>query len=249
MTDDVRIETEQHVLTLTLARPGKKNALTEAMYSVLADALESAEDDPGVRAILVRGEGDSFTAGNDLAEFVTDDAVVTGSDRQVFRFLRALSTATKPVVAAVHGRAVGVGTTLLLHCDVVFVSQDARLSCPFVDLALVPEAAASLLLPARIGHVRAYEMFALGRTVDGPTAVAWGLANHVVPAGELGPAALTAVRDLATRSAAALATTKRLMRDNAAVAHRLDEEVRLFSERVVTAEAQAKFAAFTHRQR
>src|SRR5262249_26081031 len=147
-------------------RPDKKNALTNAMYGALTDALRAAETDSAVRAIVIRGEGDMFTAGNDVGEFA---AMATGAfkgERHVSRFVGAIARANLPLVAAVQGRAVGIGTTMLLHCDVVLLAEDAKLSTPFVGLALVPEAASSLLLPLRIGYVRAYEMFALGETMD-----------------------------------------------------------------------------------
>ena len=147
MTDHVTINSAEGVLTLTLARPDKMNALTNAMYATLADALTGAEADPAVRAIVMRGEGPMFTAGNDLAEFA---AVATGKaagESHVVRFLRALAGSTKPLVAAVNGRAVGVGTTMLLHCDFVVLAEDALLSTPFVNLALVPEAAFELAPP------------------------------------------------------------------------------------------------------
>src|SRR5208337_1649295 len=154
MTEHIKIEKEGGILTLTMARADKKNALTNMMYGALADALEHAEADPTIRAVLIQSEGDMFTSGNDLGEL------------HVLRFLQALTRASPPLIAAVQGRAVGVGTTMLLHCDLVFLADDALLSTPFVSLALVPEAGSSLLLPARIGHVRAFEMFALGDAVD-----------------------------------------------------------------------------------
>ena len=148
-----------------MARPDKKNALTNAMYGALADAIEAAETDPSVRVLLIRGEGDMFTAGNDVGEFA---AMATGAfqgERHVGRFLQALAKSSRPLVAAVQGRAVGIGTTMLLHCDLVVLAENALLSTPFVNLALVPEASSSLLMPLRIGYARAYEMFALGEAV------------------------------------------------------------------------------------
>src|SRR5208337_5282807 len=180
MTEHIKIEKEGGILTLTMARADKKNALTNMMYGALADALEHAEADPTIRAVLIQSEGDMFTSGNDLGEFAATAAGVQG-ERHVLRFLQALTRASLPLIAAVQGRAVGVGTTMLLHCDLVFLADDALLSTPFVSLALVPEAGSSLLLPARIGHVRAFEMFALGDAVDASSALAWGLANKVVP--------------------------------------------------------------------
>jgi enoyl-CoA hydratase/carnithine racemase len=177
MSDHVKVEIDAGVMTLTLARPEKKNALSNAMYGVLADSLEAAEKDPAVRVVILQADGDSFTAGNDLQDFAAQATGAFAGERHVLRFLKALANATRPLVAAVQGQAVGVGTTMLLHCDLVYVTPDARLTTPFVNLALVPEAASSWLLPARIGHARAYAMFALGEAIDGGTAVAWGIAN------------------------------------------------------------------------
>ena len=140
MTEHIKIEKSDGILSLTMARPDKKNALTNAMYGALADAIEGAETDPSVRVLLIRGEGDMFTAGNDVGEFA---AIATGAvqgERHVSRFLQALARSSRPLVAAVQGRAVGVGTTMLLHCDLVVLAENALLSTPFVSLALVPEA-------------------------------------------------------------------------------------------------------------
>jgi enoyl-CoA hydratase/carnithine racemase len=163
MADEVLNQRDGAVLILTINRPAKKNALTPAMYDALADGLAEAEGDPSVRAVLLQGAGDCFTAGNDVGDFAAVNKSDAPRDRQgVSRFLQALATGNKPYVAAVHGLAIGVGVTMLLHCDLVFVADDAKLSTPFVNLALVPEAASSWLLPQRIGYARAYAMFALG---------------------------------------------------------------------------------------
>src|SRR5947207_5260830 len=198
-------------MTLTLSRADKKNALSNAMYSVMSDGLERAERDPAVRVVLCQGDGDSFTSGNDIADF---SAQANGSNigkSQAFRFIRNLGKATRPLVAAVQGNAVGVGTTTLLHCDPVFLADTAKLMTPFVNLALVPEAASSWLLPARIGHVRAYAMFALGQPLDATAALACGLANAVVPAGELRARARQAAEALTKQPAGSLSHTKALM--------------------------------------
>ena len=250
MTLHVTTTIDAGILTLTLARPDKKNALTNGMYAVLADALEAAEADPAVRVVLFQAEGDCFTAGNDIGEFTAMAAAGDFREGQhVFRFLRALAGADLPLVAAVQGRAVGLGTTMLLHCDLVLLAEDARLSTPFIDLALVPEAASSLLLPARIGHVRAFAMFALGQVVDAGSALAWGLANAVVPAGALRAAARDAAERISRQPPRAVAVTKRLMRDAAALATRIEAENSHFTERLQSPEAQAAFAAFAARRR
>lgn len=248
MTDHVKVEIDAGVMTLTLARPDKKNALSNAMYGVLADALERAERDPAVRAVVFQADGDSFSAGNDLQDFAAQATGAFTGERHVMRFLKALAQATRPLVAAVHGKAVGVGTTMLLHCDLVFVSPDARLTTPFVNLALVPEAASSWLLPARIGHARAYAMFALGEAVDGTTAAAWGIANAVVPLDELRAKARAAADQLAQRPLGALTATKALMRDAEAIGALMDKEGELFAARLQTAEAREAFMAFAERR-
>jgi len=248
MTEHILIERSGGVLSLTLNRPEKKNALTAHMYQRLASAIDDAANDPDVRCILIQGNGDSFTAGNDLSDFA---AVNTGDRERIGPnpFIAALARATTPLVAAVQGRAVGVGTTMLLHCDLVFVAEDARLTTPFVNLALVPEAASSLLLPTRIGHVRAFAMFVLGDAVDAATAVGWGLANAVVPTAELHARARAAAAAVAAQPAAAVALTKQLMRDSAALSAQIDKENRHFAAQLQSPEARAAFAAFRDRQR
>jgi enoyl-CoA hydratase/carnithine racemase len=248
MSDQVKVEIDAGVMTLTLARPEKKNALSNAMYGVLADSLEAAEKDPAIRVVVFQGDGDSFTAGNDLQDFAAQATGAFSGERHVTRFLKALARATRPLVAAVHGQAVGVGTTMLLHCDLVFVSADARLTTPFVNLALVPEAASSWLLPARVGHARAYAMFALGEAVDGATAVAWGLANALVEQGDLRARARAAADQLAKRPLGALTVTKRLMRDAEKIANLMDTEGAEFAARLQTAEAREAFMAFAERR-
>ena len=248
MHDHILVEQAAGVLTLTLNRPEKKNALTAAMYAVLGGAIDRASTDPGVRCILIQGNGDSFTAGNDLSEFA---AINAGEAERISgnALIAALARAARPIVAAVQGRAVGVGTTMLLHCDLVFVTDDAKLSTPFVSLGLVPEAASSLLLPARIGHARAFAMLVLGEVVDGPTASAWGIANAVVPGGELRARARAAAEAVAAQPPAAVAITKRLMRDGEALAARIAEENRHFAAQLKSPEAREAFAAFREKRR
>lgn len=253
MTDHVLKTIEGGVMTLSFNRADKKNAITDAMYKVLADGLEQAETDPAIRAVLFRSEGDSFTSGNDLADFAAQNASgdtsrEAGLQRNVTRFLKALAAAEKPLVAAVCGVAVGVGTTMLLHCDLVYVADDARLMTPFVNLALVPEAASSWLLPERIGHARAYAMFALGEAVSGTEAAQIGLANKAMPAAEVNAAALAAARLVATKPMGSLKITKRLMRDAAKISALMDLEGQHFGARLQTAEAAEAFAAFAQRR-
>jgi enoyl-CoA hydratase/carnithine racemase len=250
-TDTVEVKThlEAGVLAITLARPAKKNALTDAMYALLADALDAAREDAQVRVVLLCGEGADFCAGNDIADFLA--AASSGQPlehSQVLRFLRQLTAFDKPIVAAVTGRAVGVGTTLLLHCDLVYVAEDARLSAPFVDLALVPEAASSLLLPERLGHVRAFALLALGESLSGREAERCGLANAALPASEVLAKARQAALTLAAKPWQALQATKRLMRDPARVLPVVDAESRVFAQRLASEEAQTLFRGFLARR-
>ncbi len=247
MSEHIIVERDGPVAELRLARPDKRNAITTAMYSALADGLAAAHADEGVRAVLISAEGAHFTAGNDLHDFIANPP--QGQDSPVFRFLHALGGADKPVVAAVQGQAVGIGTTMLLHCDIVVLADDARLKMPFVDLALVPEAASSLLVPRAIGHARAAEMLMLGDAIDAPTALAWGLANRVVPAGSERAEALKLAHRLAAKPPAALALTKRLLRDDApGVATRMDREGGHFADQLQSPELKGAIAAFFARK-
>jgi len=248
MTEHIRSENRDHVLTLTFARPDKKNALTNAMYGTLADAIVAAETDPKTRAIVLRGEGDMFTAGNDVGEFAMMATGQFRGERHVSRFIDALARSTKPMVAAVQGRAVGIGTTMLLHCDFVVLAENALLSTPFVGLALVPEAASSLLLPLRIGYARAYEMFALGETLDARAALATGVANRVVPLDRLHAEAAAVAAKLAKQPAGSLAATKRLMRNAETLLAQMGAESKIFAERLTTSEAREAFTAFAEKR-
>lgn len=248
MTEQVNTEIANGVMTLTLRRPEKKNALTGAMYDALSDALKRAEADTSIRVVLFQGDGDSFTAGNDLADFASQARGESAVDSPAHRFIQTISEAMKPLVAAVQGNAVGVGTTMLLHCDLVYLADNARLITPFVNLALVPEAASSWLLPLRIGHVRAYAMFALGEPMEAAAALACGLANAVVPQGELRKRAHDAAMTLTKRPAGALSLTKKLMREHQRIATQIAEESLLFKERLTTPEAREAFAAFAERR-
>ena len=249
MTDHIRVRIEDAVMRITFARPDKKNAITNAMYAVLGEALNKAENDPTVRAVLFDAEGDAFTAGNDLGDFA---AVAAGtmdrSEMKAHTFLTALARGQKPYIAAVNGLAVGVGATMLMHCDLVYVAEDAKITTPFVNLALVPEAASSWLIPARIGHARAYAMFALGEPLDGRTAAAIGFANAALPLAEVGAKALAAAKALAQKPIGALRATKQLMRDAQAISAVMAREGEVFGARLKTAEAAEAFKAFAERR-
>ncbi|HYE42016.1 MAG TPA: enoyl-CoA hydratase-related protein [Caulobacteraceae bacterium] len=248
MSDPILTTTTDGVLTIAFNRPEKKNAITGAMYATIADALEAAREDPAVRVVLFRSEGDSFSAGNDINDFVAIAMGGGAGGMDVFRVLRVLAHFDKPVVAAVKGAAVGIGTTLLLHCDLVFVAEDARLSTPFVNLALAPEAASTVLLPARIGHARAFSMFALGEVVSGADAAAWGLVNQALPSHQVEGAAARAAAELAKRAPRSLQLTKQLMRDGAALWAQMERENQAFSSQLVSPEAREAFTAFAERR-
>ncbi|OYU62670.1 MAG: enoyl-CoA hydratase [Bradyrhizobium sp. PARBB1] len=235
MTEHVKVEIAAGVMTLTLQRPEKKNALTGGMYDAMSNALKQAEADPSVRVILFQGDGDSFTAGNDLADFASQARGESAVDSPAHRFIDTISKAGKPIVAAVQGNAVGVGTTMLLHCDLVYLAE-------------MPEAASSWLLPLRIGHARAYAMFALGEPMDAQGAQASGLANAVVPQADLRKKAHDAAIALTKRPAGSLSMTKALMREQQRIAAQIAEEGVLFKQRLTTPEAREAFAAFAERR-
>jgi enoyl-CoA hydratase/carnithine racemase len=216
---DVLVEVDDRVVTVTLAREAKRNALTQDMYGTVADTLEAAEADAGVAAVIITGAGVAFTAGNDLADFASGAPL-----DQVNRFLAVISSIRVPVIAAVNGMAVGVGLTMLLHCDLVYVEPDAVLTMPFVALGLVPEAASSLLLPRIVGDRRAADLLLTGRRITGVEAAQWGLANEAVSP------ALGAARDAAQRLVSqpphAVRATKALLRsDEPTVAGAIAEEM------------------------
>jgi enoyl-CoA hydratase/carnithine racemase len=242
-TQDLTIHRQADIIHLEITRPAKRNALTVAMYAALADGLADANASDDIRTVILSGAGENFCAGNDLMDFVANPP--DGPDAAVFRFLHALATMRKILVAAVQGQAIGIGTTMLLHCDFVFLEPDAKLKMPFVDLALVPEAGSSLLVPNLIGYRRAAELLLLGDSVDAARAVALGLANSVVAAGEALPAARALAARLAQKPAGALLATKALMRSETRdVLGRMDEENRSFSERLQTPEVRAVVESF-----
>jgi enoyl-CoA hydratase/carnithine racemase len=249
VTEHVLVEKAEKILALTLNRPEKKNALTRAMYKTLATEIANADADPNIRCILLMAKGDMYTAGNDLADFAAiGNATAAPKPEDANPLLPALAHSRKPIVAAVNGRAVGIGVTMLLHCDMVFVAEDALLTTPFVNLALVPEAASSMLLPSRIGYVRAFEMFVLGEPVNAQQAVSWGIANRAVPPSDLHRIARAAAAAIAARAPAAVSITKSLMRDESAVLKRMGEEGGHFARQLKSAEFKEAFAAFAERR-
>ena len=242
-------ESRDGILRIEIDRPDKKNALTAAMYQAMADAIKAAEADHKVRVLLIHGKADLFTAGNDLQDFL--DNPPRDDNQPVFQFLYAISQAQKPVVAAVAGAAVGIGTTMLLHCDLVYAAPNARLQLPFVNLGLVPEAASSLLLPALIGYQRAAELLLLGESFSAQKAKEIGLVTEVVPEDQLFDTAMAQAKKLAGKPAASLRLTKRLMKQGqmAAVAQRIKLESDHFGERLASPEAKEAFAAFLEKRK
>ncbi len=241
----IKTELSDGILSIRFARADKKNAITQAMYGDLARAVVAGQDDPAVRVIVFGAEGDSFSAGNDIGDFAS--IAMSGkrpTDMAVFDFLKSLAYLDKPAVAAVRGRAVGIGLTLLLHCDLVVVAEDALLSTPFVNLALAPEAASTLLLPMAIGHQRAFELFALGEPIDGRTAHGWGLANRCVASAEVDAEAGRLAGLLARRAPGSLAGTKRLMRDAERLWALMQAEGEVFGAQMLSPEAREAFTAF-----
>jgi enoyl-CoA hydratase/carnithine racemase len=247
---DILIRKEHGILTLEFNRPDKKNAITSAMYQSLADALTDAESDTAVRAILIVGKPDVFTAGNDLDDFMKHSASMIG-DRPVLRFMRALSGASKPLVAAVAGNAVGIGTTLLMHCDIVYAADNAKFSLPFSQLGLCPEFASSMLLPSLVGHQRAAEKLLLGEVFLAQEALEMGLACRVLPLPDLLPFAQAQAAKLAALPASSLRVTKQLLKaaQAPAVQARMQEENKHFGEMLAAPEAKEAFTAFFEKRR
>lgn len=247
MSGKIIISREQGVLRLLFNRPEKKNALDREMYAALIAALDEAGRDMGLRAVVFAGAGADFTAGNDLADF--RDFTQNPEAFPALAFVRALAAFEKPLVAAATGDAVGVGTTLLFHCDLAYASADTRFKMPFIDLALVPEAAASLLVPRRFGMAKASQYLLLGESFDGSEALRLGLVNALAPPDGVLDLAMDAARRLAQKPPQALAAARGLMRgDRAEVLARIDAEAALFARALTSAEARERFAAFFTRR-
>ncbi len=247
--DGVQCHTEGGICTLTLHRPDKKNAITAAMYTQLVAALNTAASEPSTRVVVVQGSTTVFCAGNDVSDFLHHPPI--DSTAPVFRFLQALAQFAKPLIAAVCGPAVGVGTTLLLHCDLVYAGDNAVLSLPFVNLGLCPEAASSLLLPRRIGAARAAEMLMLGDPILAEAALEMGLINRVLAPSETANYAHSIAKRLAQKPGDALQTTKRLLRQDsaAAVQRALDQEAQEFARLLQEPAAKEAFSAFMQQRK
>lgn len=237
------------VLTIQFNRPDKKNAFTAAMYQAMSDALQAAEQDASVRAILFTGNTDAFTAGNDLEDFVK--APPNTPDAPVFRFMQAVTASSKPLLAAVAGNAVGIGTTLLLHCELVYAADNAKFALPFTRLGLCPEFASSFLLPQLAGYQRAAEALLLGETFGAQQAHAMGLVNRVLPKDELQAFALAQAAKLAALPSASVRVSKQLMKaqQRAVVAAQMAEEIRHFGAMLPAPAAREAVTAFLEKRK
>lgn len=246
---EILTQVEAGVMTITLNRLERKNSITSAMYGVMADALESANHDPDVRVVVIQGHETIFSAGNDIGDFLTKPPATT--DAPVFRFLRGISSFPKPVVAAVSGPAVGIGTTLLLHCDLIYAGDNAAFSMPFVNLGLCPEAGSSFLAPQLMGYPRAAEALLLGEPFMAETALEMGLINRIVPPAEVNALAQRQALKLAAKPISSLIETKRLMKKGSAgmVAERIAEEAVSFGRLLQEPAAQEAFSAFMEKRR
>ncbi|MDN4589913.1 enoyl-CoA hydratase [Xenophilus aerolatus] len=246
---DILVHTEAGVSTLTFNRLDKKNSITSAMYAAMADALEAAQADAAVRCLLIQGDATIFSAGNDIGDFL--NAPPSTQDSPVFRFLRNIAQFPKPIVAAVCGPAVGIGTTLLFHCDLVYAGDNAAFSMPFVNLGLCPEAASSLLVPQMFGYHRAAEALLLGEPFMAEAALEVGLVNRVVPPTECNAIAQQQARKLAAKPLSALIETKRLMKkaQGPAVVERMGEEGASFGRMLREPAAREAFTAFMEKRK
>jgi enoyl-CoA hydratase/carnithine racemase len=245
----IKTATLNGVATIEIARPEKKNAITGAMYHAMANALNVAATDPAVRAVLITGQPGIFTSGNDIEDFMQRPA--DGAESPAIGFMRAMLGCDKPIVAAVTGAAIGIGTTLLLHCDFVYVSDEARLAMPFVSLGLVPEFASSLVVPQLMGNVRAAEKLLLGDPFTGAEAVECGIANAVLPANEVVLHARRVAERFNALPPGAVQESKRLLRRAraAAVMETISFESEIFARRLRSPEAQEAFSAFFHKRK
>ena len=245
MNEHVRVDRGDGALSITLNRPERRNAISVAMYGALADALTEACEDRQTRVVTIRGEGQDFAAGNDLADFL-EVRPVSGEEIAVWRFLRVLAQCDIPIIAAVHGNCVGIGTTMLLHCDLVIADDSARFSMPFVDLALVPEAASSLLFPRLAGRRSAARYLLLCEPFGPDEAQAIGLVSHRVPTGQLGSKLQEITETLLAKPPEALRQTQRLLRHGARdeILERMKLESTVFAERLTSPEVKEVISAF-----
>jgi enoyl-CoA hydratase/carnithine racemase len=249
MSTDILTHAERGVMTITLNRLERKNSITSAMYGAMADALSEAERNPEIRVAVLQGHETVFSAGNDIGDFLNRPP--QGNDSPVFRFLRGIATFPKPLVAAVCGPAVGVGTTMLFHCDLVYAGDNAAFSMPFVNLGLCPEAASSLLVPRMMGYHRAAEALLLGEPFMAEAALEVGLVNRVVPPTEANGAAQLVAHKLAAKPLTSLIETKRLMKmgQQQLVADQMAEEGESFGRMLAEPAAKEAFGAFMEKRK
>ncbi|HEX9720360.1 MAG TPA: enoyl-CoA hydratase [Ramlibacter sp.] len=248
MTTEILTHVERGVMTITLNRLDRKNAITSAMYGAMADALAAAENDVNVRVALVQGHETVFSAGNDIGDFLNRPPA--GMDSPVFRFLQGIATFTKPLLAAVCGPAVGIGTTMLFHCDLVYAGDNAAFSMPFVNLGVCPEAASSLLVPQMLGYHRAAEALLLGEPFMAEAALEVGLVNRIVPPTEANAVAQSVAQKLAAKPIASLVETKRLMKkgQQQLVLRQMADEGQSFSRLLAEPAAREAFGAFMEKR-
>jgi len=248
MTGAVAVTDDSAVRIIRMNRPEKKNALTLAMYTDMTRALREADQSDAIRCVVFAGAPGAFCAGNDIADFLK--AAEGGRDLRAFDFLKALALGQKPMVAAVAGVAIGIGTTMLLHCDHVVAGADATFSTPFLKLALIPEAASTLLAPMRMGYARAFSMLMMGRPLSAEEARAAGIVNTVVDTAEVDAVALKAAQEIAALPPGALAVARRLMRGHRdAVVQQIEAESMHFEDLLKSDEARAAFQAFLARKK
>lgn len=248
MSNEILTHAERGVMTITLNRLDRKNAITSAMYAALADALEQGASNAAIRVAVVQGHETVFSAGNDIGDFLNRPPA--GAESPVWRFLRTIATFPKPLLAAVCGPAVGVGTTMLFHCDLVYAGDNAAFSMPFVNLGLCPEAASSLLVPQMLGYHRAAEALLLGEPFMAEAALEVGLVNRIVPPTEANGLAQAVAQKLALKPATSLMETKRLMKkgQEALVLQQMAEEGSAFSRLLGEPAAREAFGAFMEKR-
>ncbi|MGM4895834.1 crotonase/enoyl-CoA hydratase family protein [Tardiphaga sp. 839_C3_N1_4] len=252
MTEHLIVTDEEATRVITLRRPEKKNALTQDMYHAMSDAIDTAQNNPDIRCMIITGGSGAFTAGNDLQDFLKDSAEKAESPRasNAVKFLYSLAQNTKPIIAAVDGIAIGIGTTMLFHCDYVLASTTATFSTPFIHLGLVPEAASSLLFPRTMGHQRAFAALVMGRTMTAEDGQAAGFINEIVPPGHTEVEARKVAREICALPVEAVAISRRLLKlPPEDLTRRIDQESHLFGERMKSQEASAAFKAFFARKK
>ncbi|MGZ5179257.1 MAG: enoyl-CoA hydratase [Ramlibacter sp.] len=251
MTQDILTHVEAGVMTITLNRVARKNSINTAMYAALADAIAQARGDAAVRVVVLQGHETVFSAGNDIADFLDQPPAGPVAERPVFRFMNGLATFPKPVIAAVCGPAVGIGTTMLFHCDLVYAGDNAAFSMPFVNLGICPEFASTLLVPQMFGYHRAAEALLLGEPFMAEAALEAGLVNRVLPPTEANGYAAGVARKLAAKPSTSLAETKRLMKQGqqSLVLKTIEEEGAIFSRMLSEPAAREAFGAFMDKRK